>query len=54
MTFRLRKERFKLNIMQKSYTQWVVKHWHRLFREVDAPSLDIFKARLDQAQSNLV
>ena len=33
----------------------VVRHWHRLPREVvDAPSLSVFKARLDGALSNLV
>ena len=33
----------------------VVKHWHRLLREaVAAPSLAVFKARLDGALSNLV
>jgi len=33
----------------------VVKHWHRFPREVvDAPSLAVFKARLDGALSNLV
>jgi len=33
----------------------VVKHWHRLPREVvDSPSLETFKARLDGALSNLV
>ena len=33
----------------------VVKHWKRLPREaVDAPSLEVFKARLDEAVSNLV
>jgi len=33
----------------------VVKHWHRLPREaVDAPSLEVLKARLDGALSNLV
>jgi len=32
----------------------VVKHWHRLPKEVvEAPSLEIFKARLDGALSNL-
>jgi len=33
----------------------VVKHWNRLPREaVAAPSLEVFKARLDGALSNLV
>ena len=33
----------------------VVRHWHRLPREaVDAPSLAVFKARVDGALSNLV
>ena len=33
----------------------VVKHWHRLPREVvDAPSLETFKVRLDRALSNQI
>jgi len=33
----------------------VVKHWNMLPREaVDAPSLEVFKARLDGALSNLI
>jgi len=33
----------------------VVKHWHRLPREVvDPPSLETFKVRLDGALSNLI
>ena len=33
----------------------VARHWHRLPREaVDAPSLEVFQARLDGAVSNLV
>jgi len=33
----------------------VVKHWHRLPREVvDAPSLETFQAMLDGALSNLI
>jgi len=33
----------------------VARHWNRLPREVvDAPSLEVFKARLDGAVSSLV
>ena len=33
----------------------VVRHWHRLPRDVvDAPSLESFKARLDQDLGNLI
>jgi len=47
--------RFKLDIRQNFFTMRVVRHWHRLPREVvDAPSLETFKARLDGALSNLV
>jgi len=32
-----------------------VRHWHRLPREtVNAPSLEVFKVRLDRVLSNLV
>ncbi|KAJ7418273.1 rna-directed dna polymerase from mobile element jockey-like [Willisornis vidua] len=37
------------------FTVRVVRHWNRLPREaVDAPSLKVFKARLDRALSSLV
>ncbi|KFR02712.1 hypothetical protein N306_11912, partial [Opisthocomus hoazin] len=52
---KLKKGRFRLDIRMKFFTMRVVKHWHRLPREaVDAPSLAVFKARLDGALSNLV
>jgi len=39
----------------KFYTTRVVRHWHRLPREaVAAPSLEVFKASLDVALSNLI
>ena len=40
---------------KKFFTVRVVRHWHRLPREaVDAPSLEVFKPRLDGALDNLV
>jgi len=38
----------------KTFFQRVVRHWHRLPRAaVDAPSLDVFKTRLDGALGSL-
>ncbi|KGL99727.1 hypothetical protein N301_03667, partial [Charadrius vociferus] len=53
-SFKLKEERFRLDIRKKFFTLRVVRHWNRLPREVDAPSLEAFKARLDGALSNLV
>jgi len=53
--FKLKECRFRLDIIKKFFTMRVVRHCHRLPREaVDAPSLEVFKARLDGALSNLV
>ncbi|KAK4817810.1 hypothetical protein QYF61_027861 [Mycteria americana] len=53
--FTLKEGRFRLDIRKKFFTVRVVSHWNRLPREVvDAPSLEVFKARLDGALSNLV
>ncbi|KFV13191.1 hypothetical protein N340_14140, partial [Tauraco erythrolophus] len=52
---RLKEGRFRLDIRKKFFTLRVVRHWNRLPREVvDAPSLEVFKARLDEALGNLV
>ncbi|KFW63020.1 hypothetical protein AS28_00398, partial [Pygoscelis adeliae] len=53
--FKLKGGRFRLDIRKKFFTLRVVKHWHRLPREVvDAPSLETFQVRLDGALSNLI
>ena len=53
--FKLKEGRFRLDIGKKFFTMRVVRHWNRLPREVvDAPSLEVFKARLDGALSTLV
>jgi len=52
---KLKEGRFQLDIRKKLFTMRVVKHWNRLPREaVDAPSLEVLKARLNGALSNLV
>ncbi|PKU43858.1 hypothetical protein llap_5830 [Limosa lapponica baueri] len=53
--FKLKEGRFRLDIRKKFFTVRVVRQWNRLPSEVvDAPSLEVFKARLDGALSNLV
>ncbi|KFR14081.1 hypothetical protein N306_07891, partial [Opisthocomus hoazin] len=52
---KLKEGRFRLDTRKKFFTMRVVKHWNRLPREaVDAPSLVVFKARMDGGLSNLV
>jgi len=53
--FKLKEGRFRLDIRKKLFTMRVVRPWNRLPREVvAAPSLEVFKARLDGTLSNLV
>ncbi|KFV47691.1 hypothetical protein N341_06411, partial [Tyto alba] len=42
-------------IRKKSFTMRVVKHWNRLPREeVEAPSMESFKVRLNGSLSDLI
>ena len=53
--FKLKEGKFRLDIRKKFCTIRVVRHWHRLPRDmVDAPSLEASEVRLDVALSNLM
>ena len=53
--FKLNEGRFRSAIRKKFFIMRVVRHWNKLPREVvDAPSLAVFKARMDGGLSNLV
>ena len=46
----MREGRFRLDMWRKFFTEKVGRRWHRLPRDVvDAPSLEVFNARLDGA-----
>jgi len=53
--FELKEGRLTLDVRGKFFTERVVRCWNRLRRgAVDAPSLEVFKARLDGALGSLV
>ncbi|KAK4818093.1 LOW QUALITY PROTEIN: hypothetical protein QYF61_005670, partial [Mycteria americana] len=53
--FKLKEDKFRLDMRKKFVIMRVVKHWNRLPREVlDAPSLETFQVKLDGALSNLI
>ncbi|GAB0189097.1 hypothetical protein GRJ2_001375000 [Grus japonensis] len=53
--FKLKEGQFRLDVRKKFFTVRVVRYWNRLPREVvDAPSLEVFKTRLDEALGNVV
>ncbi|KAK4824972.1 hypothetical protein QYF61_022498 [Mycteria americana] len=53
--FKLKEGRFKLDLRKKFFTVSMVRQWNMFPREaVGAPSLEVFKVRLDGALSNLI
>ncbi|GAB0188482.1 hypothetical protein GRJ2_001313500 [Grus japonensis] len=52
---KLKEGRFRLDMRKTVFIMRVIRHWNRLPREiVDAPCLEVFKARFDGALGNIV
>ena len=52
---KVKERKLRLDVRKKFFTQRVLRHWHRLRREVvDVSSLEVFKTRLDGAFGSLI
>jgi len=52
--FKLQEDRSRLNIRKKFFSMRMMEPWKKSREAVAAPSLEVFRARLDGALSNLV
>jgi len=50
----LHQGKFRLDIRKKFFTEGMVRHWNRLPKEVESPSLEAFKKRVDVALWEMV
>ncbi|KFV53744.1 hypothetical protein N341_10264, partial [Tyto alba] len=52
---KLHEGRFRLGIRKKILTEWVVKHWNRLPRDVvESPFLEVFERHVDVVIRDMV